>query len=142
MDFNFGTARPLATQTVVQFNRMALPSTEPAIQLSEDLEASRLITSFVITNFSTNADSVFLSASQTFPAAIEIPPGASPVFTTWQEGRQMYELQVLIMKIASQRATDLIAIPIIVWDMRQWWLQAGGMTPIEVTVTAFPLPYL
>lgn len=142
MDFNFGTSRPLATQTVIQFNRTAPPATEPAILLSEELEASRLITTFLITNFSESPDSVFLSTSQGFHTAIEIPPGTSPVFSTWQEGRQLYELQVLIMKIASQQAHDLVAVPVIVWDLRTWWLKAGGEDPIEVTVTAFPLPYL
>lgn len=143
MEFNFGNSRPRATQQVLQFNRLAPPSTELAIPISETIDETRLITTFMISNYSNAPASVFLGASQGMHASIEIVPGAAPVFTTWQEGRQLYEIQILVQQIASQRAQDLIQVPIIVWDLREWWLLSGSETQsIEVAVTAFPLPYL
>lgn len=142
MEFNFGNSRPRATQEVIQFNRFVPPAPEEAIPISESLDETRLITTFIVTNYSTATNSVFLGASQAMHSSIEILPGASPVFTVFQEGRQMYELQILIKMISSQRAEDLVQIPVIVWNLRQWWLQAAGSSEIEVAITAFPLPYL
>lgn len=140
MEFNFGTARPLSTQQAFLFNRF-VPTDRPT-QISEDLDQSHLITTFTISNFSTNPAPVYLGNDAGMHATIEIVPGAAPVFTAWQEGRQMYELQVLIMKIASQTAGDLIKVPIIVWDLTRWYLQTSGSQGFEVTIAAFPLPYL
>lgn len=142
MEFNFGNSRPRSTQQVLQFTRTAPGDDEPAIQLSQTIDETRLITTFMVSNFSDAPASVFLSASQGMTAPIEIVPGATPVFTAWQEGRQLYELQILIQMIASQTAMDLIQIPVIVWDLREWWLRSATPTPIDVTITAFPLPYL
>lgn len=142
MEFNFGNSRPRSTQQVLQFRRRAPAITQHPIQLSEIIDETRLITTFMVGNPSTSSDSVMLSASQGMIAPIEIVPGATPVFTSFQEGRQLYELQILIQMIASQQARDLIQIPVIVWDLREWWIQAAGGTAIEVSVTAFPLPYL
>lgn len=141
MDFNFGTARPLSVQEAILFNRL-VPS-DRAIRLSEDLDQTKLVSSFLISNYSTNPESIFLGVDSRLQASIEIMPGAAPVFTSFQEGRQLYELQWLTAKIASQSAQDLIKIPIMVWDLTRWYIQAGGTGPaFNVTVAAFPLPYL
>lgn len=143
MEFNFGNSRPRSTQQVLQFNRIAPTANQNAIRLSETIDETRLITTFIISNYSDAPASVFLGASEGMHASIEIVPGAAPVFTAWQEGRQMYELQILIAKIASQTAQDLIQLPVIVWDLREWWILSGSTTQsIEVAITAFPLPYL
>lgn len=141
MEFNFGNSRPRVTQPVIQFNRIIRPA-EGAIPVSETLNESRLVTTFIISNYSTAANSVFLSASQNLHASIEIVPGAAPMFEVRQEGRQLYELQILVMKMTGQQARDLIQVPVMCWDLTQWWLGAAGDTPIEVAITAFPLPYL
>lgn len=141
MEFNFGVARQRATQRVLMFNR-TVPPTGTSIPVSEDLDAGQLITTFSINNYSNAPTSVFLGVDAGMHSSIEIVPGACPVFTSFQEGRQLYELQVLIMKIASQTATDLVKIPVIVWDLTTWYLESPSTESIPVTVTAFPLPYL
>lgn len=140
MDFNFGTARPRATQQGIAFRRSLVIG--QSIPVSEDLDASRLITSFIISNFSNNPASVFISPDPSMHSAIEIPVGTSPVFTIFQEGRQLYELQVLVKMVSNQLAADMVKIPILVWDLTQWFLEMSSPTPFEVTVVAFPLPYL
>jgi hypothetical protein len=139
-DFNFGTARPIATQEWISFRR-ALTIGVP-IRVSEDLDASRFITSFIISNFSNNPASVFISPDQGMRSAIEIPVGSAPTFTIFQEARQLYELQILVMKITGQQSTDLIKIPVISWDLTNLWLEMSSPTPFSITVAAFPLPYL
>ena len=142
MDFNFGNSRERVVQPVRMFNRVVPAAPELAIPVSEEIDQHYLVTSFLVNNYSSSANSVFLSVDQAMHSSIEIIPGAAPVFTVWQEGRQFYELQILIMKISSQTAQDLIKIPVMTWDLTHWYLQAGGPDPIEVSVTAFPLPYL
>jgi hypothetical protein len=142
MDFNFGNSRERVVQQVLMFNRIVPPAGSEAIQVSEEIDQHHLVTAFMINNYSTNTDSVFLGVDKGMHASIEIMPGSAPVFTVFQEGRQFYELQILIMKIASQTAQDLIKIPVITWDLTRWYLEAAGNNPIEVTVTAFPVPYL
>lgn len=152
MDFNFGVARERAVQQVLMFNRYV--PTAHAITVSDELTADRLVTTFMVNNYSTNSASVFLGVDPGMHSTIEIVPGACPVFTTWQEGRQMYELQVLLFKMLGSMAPDLIKIPVICWDLTKWWLIAGEekepsgsssgdeAETVEVVVTAFPLPYL
>lgn len=139
-EFNFGTARPLATQRVIQY--VIHVPTDRTVQLSEDLDPSRLISTFLISNYSTAPASIYLGTDPHLPTAIEIAPGACPSFIAFQEGRQMYEIQVLLRQLTHQTATDLVKIPIIVWDMREWYLMAGGSTTIDAHIMAFPLPYL
>lgn len=141
MDFNFGVARERATQRVLMFNRY-VPPQGVSIPLSEDLTADRLVTTFMVNNYSNAPDPVFLGVDSGMHSSIEIVPGACPSFTCWQEGRQMYELQILVMKMSGQNATDLIKIPVICWDMTTFYLESSSMQEIPVTVTAFPLPYL
>jgi len=152
MDFNFGNSRPRTVQESIQFRRIVRFDTPTVV--SEEFNADRLITSFSITNWSSNPYSVILRSTQHGPAldspGIEIPPGTTPIFVSFQEGRQLYELQILSALITSQQAKDLIRIPVIVWDMTRWWLigkpPADGSLPtvteMLVSVTAFPLPYL
>ena len=140
-EFNFGNSRQRSTQDAI-FQLRHVPIAPDAIQVSEDLNETRLITTWIVNNASTAPASIFLSTNRGMRGSLEIVPGAMPSFTSWQEGRQLYELQVLIMQIASQQARDLVKVPIIVFDLTQWWLQAGGSSPIDVTVASFPLPYL
>jgi|SRR5215831_8001961 len=142
MDFNFGNSRERVVQPVLMFNRMVPPAGERSIPVSEEVDQHHLVTSFLVNNFASAAHPVYLSVDPSMHASIEIIPGAAPVFTVFQEGRQFYELQILIMKIASQTAQDLIKIPIMTWDLTHWFLLAAGPDPIEVSVTAFPVPYL
>lgn len=143
-DFNFGETRPRATQQVIQY-LLNLPASGQSIRLSEDLDTTRMITTFSIGNDSQNASRVLLSVNPIFPGqpspSFEIQPGACPVFATVQEGRQIYELQILMKTVMHQLSTDLIKIPILVWDLTQWWIAAEA-PDVAVTVTAFPLAYL
>ena len=141
MDFNFGWSRQRATQETLMFIRTA-PVAPAAVTLSDDLNSTRLVTSFLVNNKSTAPAPVYLSTSKGMRANIEIVPGGAPFFVAFQETRPLYELQVLLFKQTGQQAQDLVKIPVIVWDMTTWYLQAGGSTPIDVTVSAFVLPYL
>jgi hypothetical protein len=141
VDFNFGNSRSRVVQQAIQFIRVVPPYPAAAIPVSEDLDQHQLVTAFIVNNYSTNTSPVFLGPSRDLPAPIEIVPGAAPIFTVFQEGRQAYELQVLIANIASQQAKDLIQIPVITWDLTHWYLRAASGTQ-EVSVTAFPVPYL
>lgn len=148
MDFNFGNARPRSIQQAIQtgldvpFNR--------AVALSDDLGADRLVTAFAVTNYSNSTHSVMLCANKFGHNGIEIPAGTTPIFTALQEGRQLYEVQVLAFQFTNQQATDLIKIPIIVWSLTEWYLIAMPIPEppvapddtVRVTITAFPIPYL
>lgn len=147
-EFNFGTARGQVTQRMIM-EPISVPA-DKSVPLSQDLDKSKLITTFTIQNHTSNGMSVFLTNTQVFRptgffAAIEIPVGAMPSFTVLQEGRQLYEVQVLAMKWSGQQARDLVKVPVMLWDLTTWWLigDAGhtGETA-NVTLTAFPLDYL
>ena len=142
MDFNFGNSRERVVKQVLMFDRIAPPNAARAIPVSEQLSQDQIITSFTVNNYSTAASSVFLGVDRDMRSSIEIPPGTAPTFTVFQEGRQLYELQILIMKISSQTAQDLIKIPVLCWDLTHWFLLSGGTTPEPVTIVAYPLPYL
>jgi len=124
------------------FNRTVPAAPAQAIPVSEDIDQHKLVTSFVVNNYSNAPGSVFLGVSSSMHSSIEIVPGAAPQFTVFQEGRQFYELQILIAKIASQTAQDLIKIPVLTWDLTTWYLESSTPEPIPVTIVAFPLPYL
>jgi hypothetical protein len=140
VDFNFGNARERVTQQVLMFNRTA--PTGHSAPLSEDIDQHQLVSSFLINNYTNSGSSVFLGVTPGLQSSIEIPPGASPVFTVFQEGRQAYELQILISQIASQQAQDLIKIPVVTFDLTHFYIQAGGNEDVLIAVMAFPLPYL
>jgi hypothetical protein len=141
VDFNFGNSRERVVQQVLMFNRVA-PAAGRSNPVSENIDQHHLVTGFMVTNISTAPASVFLGVDPQMHASIEIVPGSSPFFSVLQEGRQFYELQILIAKIASQTAQDLIKIPVLTWDLTHWYIEAGTDSDIEVTITAFPMPYL
>jgi len=142
LDFNFGNSRERVVQPVLMFNRIVPAAPATAIPVSEDIDQHKLVTSFMVNNYANAPGPVYLGVSSSMHSSVEILPGAAPVFTVFQEGRQFYELQILIMKIASQTAQDLIKIPVITWDLTTWFLESSTPQPIPVTVVAFPVPYL
>lgn len=149
MDFNFGVSRPLTRQ--VTLSRSIPVPKGRAVPLSEEFTAESLITCWMLQNPSHNHKPVYLTQGRiesndprelTTPY-IEVLPGACPVFTAFQEGRQLYELQILVMKLTTQTAGDLIKVPLIVWDLTEWWLLGHPEQDdtVHVTLVAFPLPY-
>jgi hypothetical protein len=149
VDFNFGNSRPRTEQIAIQ--RLLTIHRDFSIPLGDDLDLSQIITTWMVQLHSNNTQPVYLHQfgprsrpTDPFPA-IEILPGQTVVFSAIQEGRQLYELQILTAKIASQTAQDLIQIPLIAWDLTRWWILGNpdeATESVQATLTAFPLGYL
>jgi hypothetical protein len=145
---NFGIARPLMTQTIVPFP-LTVPGAGQAVPISATLDKSKLITSFVISN-PIAGSSVYLGNSPGTSnvgatQGLEIQPGTAPNFRVSQEGRQLYELQVLsglIAKLINCQTPDMEKIPFKVWDLTTLYLFSGNVAGSQVTIAAFPEPYL
>jgi len=148
MSLAFGTDRPLITQTLIAFP-LTVPGVAPAIQMSQTLDKSRLITTFVVSN-PVAGSSVYLGASAGVTNAgatqgFEIQAGTAPAFKLFQEGRQLYELQALAAAITTQIGCIpplLEKIPFVVWDLTQLFLFSANAGGSQVTIAAFPQPYL
>src|SRR5262245_48152136 len=130
--------RPLIRQeaTAFQFTVPVAPAASPAPQLS----LNSLIDSFLITVPTTAANSVFLGfdAGVIVGTGIELLAGSSVPFRIDQDGRQLYELQHLLMKMAQQIGCTVPEIqeeiPFVCWDMSQIYLVAAAATVITMCI--------
>lgn len=144
---NFGISRPKVTQQIVPFP-LTVPGVAPAVPLSATLGPDKLITSFIISN-PLAGSSVYLGSGPGVSNAganqgLEIQAGTAPNFRVTQV-RQLYELQALqaaIAKMINCLPQDLEKIPIVVWDLTQLFLFSANAAGSQVTIAAFPEPYL
>jgi hypothetical protein len=151
MGFAYGTERPLVAQDMTTF---ALPvpfggAPPVSVPLSQKFDKTALITTFVISN-PIGGSSVYLGNSGvTLPAGtnagLEIQAGSAPVFRTFQEGRQLYEMQVLLAGIAQGlecQMPQMEKIPFICWDLTRLFITSANAAGSTVTVAVFPQMYL
>lgn len=119
-------AIPTITQPMIM--RRLEVHVDHSVQLSSDLHANALISTFMVQNYSSNPFTVYLTLQHVErpihePVAwIEIPAGACPIF-----------------QIPSQSATDSA----LVWDLTHYWLigdEGSGKETEHVCLCAFPLP--
>jgi hypothetical protein len=147
MPFSFGTERPLVSQQLISFP-LTVPGAGQAIPISQTLDKSRLITTFAVSNpvagssvYLGNAGVTAAGANQGF----EIPAGTAPAFRAFQESRQLYEIQGLVVTIArvlNCTLPEIEKIPFIVWDLTQLYLFSANAAGSQVTIAAFPQAYL
>lgn len=147
MAFGFGTERPHVTQQMITFP-VAVPGAGQAIPISQSLDSTKLITTFGISNPAAGS-SVYIGNQGVQAAGVnqgfEIPPGTAPQFRTFQEDRQLYEIQALLVTIAKAlncTNPQVERIPFICWDLTQLYLFSSNAAGSQVTVTAFPQAYL
>ena len=147
MAFNFGTQRPQVSQQTITFG-LAVPGAGLAVPISSNLDKSKLITTFIVSNPAAGS-SVYLGNAGVQAAGanqgFEILAGTAPAFRVFQEDRQLYELQTLmaaLLKGLSCTVPDLEKIPFICWDLTQLFLFSGNVAGSNVTIAAFPQPYL
>jgi hypothetical protein len=147
MPFSFGSERPQVSQQLISFP-LTVPGAGLAIPISQSLDKSRLITTFSVSNpvagssvYLGNAGVTATGTTQGF----EIPPGTAPAFRTFQETRQLYELQgliVIIARVLNCTLPEIEKIPFIVWDLTQLYLFSANAGGSQVTIAAFPQAYL
>lgn len=147
MPFSFGTERPLVSQTLITFP-LTVPGAGQAVPISQTLDKSRLITTFSVSN-PVAGSSVYLGNAGVSAAGatqgFEIPPGTAPAFRTFQENRQLYELQgllVVMAKVLNCSLPEIEKIPFICWDLTQLFLFSANVAGSQVTIAAFPQAYL
>lgn len=120
-----------------------IPLTVPsanAVQVAASINLNNLIQSLAISNFSANANSIFLgqNASVTTTSGYEIVTGSGPIFQIQQE-REMYELETPLENLVTlancgQPSTS-VDIPIVVWNPSNMWLIAAtAPTPVAITI--------
>jgi len=145
---NFGVSRPLVTQTGFTFP-LTVPGAGQPTPISANLDKSKLITSFIVSNPQAGS-SVYLGFNSGVSNAgvnqgLEILAGTAPNFRITQEGRQLYELQQLsglIARLINCQVPDFEKIPFKVWDLTQIFLFSGNAAGSQVTIAAFPEVYL
>lgn len=145
---NFGISRPLVTQNGFSFP-LTVPGAGQPTPLSATLDKSKLITSFIVSN-PVAGSSVYLGFNSGVSNAganqgLEIPAGTAPNFRLLQEGRQLYEIQDIVGKIAKLmncQIPDFEKIPFKVWDLTQIFLFSANAAGSQVTIAAFPEVYL
>lgn len=144
---NFGTERPLVSQQVISFP-LTVPGAGSAIQISQTLTKKDLITTFGVSNPAAGS-SVYLGNAGVSAAGanqgFEIPAGTAPYFRTFQEDRQLYELQSLLSVIVrglNCTMPEMEKIPFICFDLSQLFLFSGNAAGSQVTILAFPQAYL
>jgi hypothetical protein len=111
------------------------------------LDINNLTLAFMISNPSTNANSVFFGdASVTTTNGIEITVGSSPLFTI-DETRQLYEVQNALIRIFEkipecEPFPDPDFIPVVVWNPSQMFLIASVAGPTNVGMIFFKNVYV
>ena len=145
---NFGIARPEVTQPGFTFG-LTVPGAGQAVPISSTLDKSKLITSFIVSN-PLAGSSVYFGFSPGITSVVgpnqglEIQAGTAPNFRVNQV-RQLYELQALsatIAKLINGQPPDLEKIPLVVWDLTQLYLFSANAAGSQVTIAAFPEPYV
>ena len=147
MAFAFGIERPLVAQSFRTF-AVTLVGAAAAIPLDPGASKQNLITTFAISNPTTSGTSIFIgNAGVTAPGGanpgFEIQPGSAPAFRSFQEGRQLYELQGMLAQLvqaANCANTQLEKIPFIVFDLST--IFAFSAMNVTFTVIAFQAMYL
>jgi hypothetical protein len=145
--FNFNISRDLVTQTFRAF-AVTLVGTAAAVPLDPGGSKQQLITTFVISNPAASGGSVYIgNQGVTDPTGVnpgfEVQAGTAPAFKELQEGRQLYELQLILADIAKAlKCTNiqLQKIPFVVFDMSQ--IFAFSTVNLTFTVITFPTMYL
>lgn len=145
---NFGTSRPQVSQTFLSFP-LTVPGTGNAIPISVNLDKTRLITTFIVSN-PVAGSSVYIGGAGVAATGnnqgLEIQAGTAPAFQIFQEGRQLYELQALqnmmLQVIECRTQVQLEIIPFICWDLTQLFLFSANAAGSQVTIAAFPQMYL
>lgn len=125
-------ARPVIEQTF--FSASILVGTVPT-PLAGSLTTTSMIDAFILSNFSTNANSVFGGdAGITTNAGVEIIKGAGVTFRISQT-RQLYEIQNPVLVSAQVALCSTMppdSIPVIVWNPSNFYLIASAPTTIGV----------
>lgn len=130
--------RPLIAQQGSQFT-VAIAAANSPVPINGAMQITAQVDSFLLCNYSTNANSVFfgMDSGVTVNNGIEILTGTTIAFIIDHEGRQIYELQGLQAEIAAAltcRQMQLDAIPFVVWDMSQVYVTAAAATNIGCVV--------
>jgi hypothetical protein len=145
---NFGIDRPLITQTGFAFP-LTVPGTGQAAPINGNLDKSKLITSFTVSN-PLAGSSVYLgfspgTSNTGVNQGLEITAGTAPTFAIRQEGRQLYELQgltALIARLINCVSPPMEKIPFKVWDLSAIYLFSANAAGSQVTIAAFPEVYM
>lgn len=147
MGFNYGSERPQVVQQLISFP-LTVPGAGQAIQISQTLTKKDLITTFGVSN-PTAGSSVYIGNAGVSAAGVnqgfEIPAGTAPYFRTFQEDRQLYEIQALLVSLLRGlkcAQPDVEKIPFICWDLSQLYLFSANAAGSQVTIVAFPQAYL
>jgi hypothetical protein len=136
---------PARTPRAQTFSMGTLGVTNNAQAIS-NLGINNLTLAFMISNPSTNANSVFLGDTSVSPLnGIEITPGSAPLFTI-EEIRQLYEVQNALIRIYEGLKCgaypDPDLIPLVVWDPSTFNLIAAVAGPTNVGLMFFKNVYV
>ncbi len=124
------TQRPVIEQT---FFSASIAVGVAATPLAQQLNLSSMIEGFILSNFSSNANSVFAGdAGVTTTSGVEIIKGAG---VTWRisQTRQLYEIQnptLVSAQVALCQSMTGDMIPVIVWNPSNFYLIAAAPTTI------------
>lgn len=128
-------------QTFFNFS-ISVPNTP--VPLSSQIQVPSLITSIILSNPSSNANSVFMGDQNvTTLTGIEITVGSAPILSLAQE-RQLYEVQdpmLLAAQTLACQKTDAIQIPLVVFNPQKIFLIAGVAGPTIVACMMFRSVY-
>jgi hypothetical protein len=147
MTFYYGTTRDLVTQNF-KTTAITLVGAAAAVPLDPNGSKQQLITGWGLSNPVASGGSVYIgNQGVTDPTGLnpgfEIQAGTAPFFKELQEGRQLYELQLLLARIAKQlQCTDvpMEKIPFVVFDLSTFF--AFSLVNITFTLITFPVMYL
>jgi hypothetical protein len=117
-----------------------------AAQPISGLDINNLTEAFIVSNPSTNANSVFIGdSSVSITNGIEITPGSQLLFSVREE-RQLYEIQNALIKIFEMvkcsAYPDPDLIPLVVWNPSHFFLVAAVAGPTNVSMIFFRNVYV
>jgi hypothetical protein len=111
------------------------------------IDINNLTEAFMISNPTSNVNSVFLGDSSVNTSnGIEIPPGSAPLFSII-ETRQLYELQNALIRLYELIKCDSYPgpsdlIPLVVWNPSHFFLVASVPGPTTVGMIFFRNVYV
>lgn len=127
-----------------QFTTFSITVPIVAAPISGALQLQSLIDSFAISVPSTAANSIFFgSDGVTVTTGLELLAGTTSMFIVEHGGRQIYEVQEPVLKIAAAVKCFDVApegIPFVCWDLSQIFLIAAA--PTVVSIAAFKAMYI